>query len=165
MTIFTKDELDDLSKRVKDVKFGMFTTSDDENRMTSRPLTLQQIDEAGTMWFFVSDEEEFTTHLVHNPSVNVSFADVDDHVYVSVAGRAALVRDRAKMEQLWKPSVKAWFPEGLDDPHLALLEVQIQSAEYWDTGNSKMVSLFAMAKAALTGKRPANVGEHKHLGH
>ncbi|WUR11909.1 pyridoxamine 5'-phosphate oxidase family protein [[Empedobacter] haloabium] len=165
MTIFTKDELDDLTKRVKDVKFGMFTTSDDENRMTSRPLTLQQIDEAGTMWFFVSDEEEFTTHLVNNPSVNVSFADVDDHLYVSVAGRAALVRDRAKMEQLWKPSVKAWFPEGLDDPHLALLEVQIQSAEYWDTGNSKMVSLFAMAKAALTGKRPTNVGEHKHLGH
>lgn len=165
MTIFTKDELDDLTKRVKDVKFGMFTTSDDENRMTSRPLTLQQIDDAGTMWFFVSDEEEFTTHLVNNPSVNVSFADVDDHLYVSIAGRAALVRDRAKMEQLWKPSVKAWFPEGLDDPHLALLEVQIQSAEYWDTGNSKMVSLFAMAKAAITGKRPANVGEHKHLGH
>jgi general stress protein 26 len=165
MTIFTKDELDDLSKRVKDVKFGMFTTSDDENRMTSRPLTLQQIDDAGTMWFFVSDEEEFTTHLLGNPSVNVSFADVDDHLYVSVAGRAELVRDRAKMEQLWKPAVKAWFPEGLDDPHLALLEVQIQSAEYWDTGNSKMVSLFAMAKAPLTGKRQTNVGEHKHLGH
>ncbi|WEF33372.1 pyridoxamine 5'-phosphate oxidase family protein [Pseudoduganella chitinolytica] len=165
MTIFTKDELDDLTKRVKDVKFGMFTTSDDEHRMTSRPLTLQQIDEAGTMWFFVSDEEEFTTHLLNNPSVNVSFADVDDHLYVSIAGRASLVRDRAKMEQLWKPSVKAWFPEGLDDPHLALLEVQIQSAEYWDTGNSKMVSLFGMAKAAITGKRPTNVGEHKHLGH
>jgi len=164
MTSFTKNELDELTKRIKDVKFGMFTTSDSEGRMTSRPLTCQQIDDAGTMWFFVSDEEEFTRHLPNLPSVNVSFADVDDHLYVSVSGRAGLTRDRAKMEELWKPSVKAWFPQGLDDPHLALLKVTMQSAEYWDTGNSKMVSLFAMAKAAVTGKPPTDIGEHKHLG-
>jgi general stress protein 26 len=164
MTSFTKNELDELSKRIKDVKFGMFTTSDNEGRLTSRPLTSQQVDDAGTMWFFVSDQEEFTRHLLSNPSVNVSFADVGDHLYVSVSGRAELTRERTKMEELWKPSVKAWFPQGLDDPHLALLKVSMQSAEYWDTGNSKMVTLFAMAKAAVTGKPPTDIGEHKHLG-
>jgi len=164
MTTFTKNELDELTKRIKDVKFGMFTTTDSEGRLTSRPLTSQQVDEAGTMWFFVSDQEEFTRHLLNNPSVNVSFADVDDHLYVSVSGRAELTRDRAKMEELWKPSVKAWFPQGLDDPHVTLLKVSMQSAEYWDTGNSKMVTLFAMAKAAVTGKPPTDIGEHKHLG-
>jgi general stress protein 26 len=164
MTTFTKNELDELTKRIKDVKFGMFTTTDSEGRLTSRPLTSQQVDETGTMWFFVSDQEEFTRHLLNNPSVNVSFADVDDHLYVSVSGRAELTRDRAKMEELWKPSVKAWFPQGLDDPHVTLLKVSMQSAEYWDTGNSKMVTLFAMAKAAVTGKPPTDIGEHKHLG-
>ena len=48
--------------------------------------------------------------------------------------------------------------------HLALLRVDLQSAEYWDTANSKMVTLFALAKAAITGKPPTNVGEHRHLG-
>ena len=165
MTIFTKDELDDLSKRIKDVKFGMFTTSDAEGQMTSRPMTSQQLDDDGAMWFFVSDQEEFTGHLLNNPSVNVSFADVDDHLYVSVSGHAELTRDRARMEELWKPSVKAWFPEGLDDPHLALIKVQVRSAEYWDTGNSKMVTLFALAKSVITGKKPTDIGEHKQLGH
>ncbi|GGY76391.1 pyridoxamine 5'-phosphate oxidase family protein [Pseudoduganella plicata] len=164
MTTFTKNELDELTKRIKEVKFGMFTTSDSEGCLTSRPLTSQQVDEAGTMWFFVSDQEDFTRELPSQPSVNVSFADVDDHLYVSVSGRAELTRDRAKMEELWKPSVKAWFPQGLDDPHLVLLKVSMQSAEYWDTGNSKMVTLFAMAKAAVTGKPPTDIGEHKHLG-
>jgi general stress protein 26 len=165
MTIFTTNELDDLRGKIKDVKFGMFTTQDASNMLTSRPLTSQQIDADGNMWFFVSDQEAFTRELLDNPSVNVSFADVDDHLYVSVSGRAELLRDRAKAEELWNPMVKAWFPQGLDDPHLALLRVHIQAAEYWDTANSKMVTLFAMAKAAITGKPPTNVGEHRHLGH
>lgn len=164
MAVFTKDELDDLSGRIKDVKFGMFTTTDDLRIMTSRPLTNQQVDADGNLWFFVSDQEVFTRDLLTNPSVNVSFADVGDHLYVSVSGRAELLRDRAKAEELWNPAVKAWFPQGLDDPHLALLKVRIQAAEYWDTGNSKMVTLFAMAKAAITGKPPTDIGEHKHIG-
>ena len=165
MTTFTTDELHDLRDRIKDVKFGMFTTQDASSALSSRPLTVQQLDDAGSLWFFVSDQEAFTRELLDNPSVNVSFADVDDHLYVSVSGRAELSRDRVKAEELWNPAVKAWFPQGLDDPHLALLRVNIQAAEYWDTANSKMVTLFAMAKAAITGKPPKNVGEHRELGH
>jgi general stress protein 26 len=165
MTTFTTEELHDLRDRIKDVKFGMFTTQDTDGALTSRPLTVQQLDDAGNLWFFVSDRESFTHELTDHPSVNVSFADVDDHLYVSVSGRAELLRDRAKAEELWNPAVKAWFPQGLDDPNLALLRVQAYSAEYWDTANSKMVTLFAMAKAAITGKPPTNVGDHRHLGH
>jgi general stress protein 26 len=164
MAVFTTTELQDLRNRVKDVKFGMFTTQDAAGTLTSRPLTLQQLDDEGNLWFFVSDQESFTSELPGHPSVNVSFADVDDHLYVSTSGSAGLLRDRAKAEELWNPAVKAWFPQGLDDPHLALLRVSLQSAEYWDTANSKMVTLFAMAKAAITGKPPTNVGEHRHLG-
>lgn len=163
--MFTNDELDDLRGKIKDVKFGMLTTQDEHGMLTSRPLTSQQVDNDGNLWFFVSDREAFTHQLADNPSVNVAFADVDDHLYVSVSGRGELLRDRAKAEELWNPAVKAWFAQGLDDPHLALLKVHIQSAEYWDTANSKMVTLFAMAKAAITGKPPTNVGEHRHLGH
>ena len=112
----------------------------------------------------MSDREAFTGELLDSPSINVSFADVDDHLYVSISGRADLVRDRAKAEELWSPMVKAWFPQGLDDPHLALLRVHVQAAEYWDTANSKMVTLLAMAKAAITGKPPTDVGEHRDLG-
>jgi general stress protein 26 len=165
MATFTTDELKDLRDRIKDVKFGMFTTQDADGMLSSRPLTVQQLDDEGNIWFFVSDQEAFTGEILDAPSVNVSFADVDDHLYVSVSGRAELLRDRAKAEELWNPMVKAWFPQGLDDPHLALLRVGIQAAEYWDTANSKMVTLFAMAKAAITGKPPTNVGEHRHLGH
>jgi general stress protein 26 len=164
MTPFTTDELKDLQDKVKDVKFGMLTTADDMRALTSRPLTLQQLDGDGNLWFFVSDEKQFTRELLNNPMVNVSFTEVDKHLYVSVSGYAELVRDRAKAEALWNPMVQAWFPDGVDDPHLALLKLTIDTAEYWDTGSSKMVTLFAMAKAALTGQPPKNIGEHHRIG-
>ncbi|WP_395403605.1 pyridoxamine 5'-phosphate oxidase family protein [Pseudoduganella sp. UC29_106] len=164
MTPFTTEELNDLRDKVKDVKYGMFTTADDMRALTSRPLTLQELDDEGNMWFFVSDEEQFTRELLNNPLVNVSFTDVDDHLYVSVSGYAELMRDPAKAEELWNPMVQAWFPHGLDDPHLALLKFTIDTAEYWDTGSSKMVTLLAMAKAALTGQPPRNIGEHHRMG-
>jgi general stress protein 26 len=49
-----------------------------------------------------------------------------------MSGRARLLRDRAKMEELWFAELKAWFPDGLEDPELALLWISVTQAEYWE---------------------------------
>lgn len=163
MSHFNKEQLDSLTAKIKHIDFGMFTTSDAARVLTSRPLTQQQIDAEGQMWFITSDEAEFMRDLPSNPQVNVSFSDINDSLYVSVTGWAEITRDRQKAEELWNPMVKAWFPGGLDDPHLALIKVKMQAAEYWDTHSSKMTQLFAIAKAAFTGERPKNIGEHTKI--
>ncbi|MFZ6711352.1 pyridoxamine 5'-phosphate oxidase family protein [Undibacterium sp. TC9W] len=157
------DPLVKIRDMTKDVKFGMLTTVDENNHLSSRPLTSQQVDDAGNMWFFISDEANYLNAVRQHPEVNVSFADVDDSLYVSISGRAEVLRDRQKAEELWNVMAKPWFPEGVDDPHLMLLKVQIHAAEYWDSGSSKMTQLFAMAKAAITGEQPKNIGEHGSL--
>lgn len=149
-----------LRAKIEDVKFGMFTTINPDNTLSSRPMTSQQVDDQGQMWFFTSDENAFATSLAAEPSVNVTFSDPDNSLYVSVSGRAILIRNRDKAEELWNPMVGAWFPGGLDDPHLVLINVDIQSAEYWDSKSSKMMQLFAMAKGIFTGQRPTDVGDH-----
>lgn len=156
-------QLKDLREKIKDVKFGMFTTLDPDTKLSSRPMTSQQLDEQGNLWFFTSDATDFVRHLSAHPEVNVSFADPDDSLYVSVAGHAELTRDRAKIDELWSPLVAAWFDGGKEDPHLALIKVHIGSAEYWDTHSSKMTQLYALAKSALTGKAPRDIGEHKKI--
>ena len=52
---------------------------------------------------------------------------------------------------------------GPTDPNLALLVVKLQHAEYWDVEESKMVQMFKMAKAAVTGNPPTGLGEHKEM--
>jgi len=157
---YNSEQLNIIAGKIKQVKFGMFTTSDDTRTLTSRPLTLQQTDSEGRMWFFVSEQTPFVRDLLNNPQVNISFTEPGDSLYVSVCGHAELVKDRSKAEELWNPLVKAWFPGGLDDPQLALIKVSLQSAEYWDVNSSKMTQFFEMAKAAITGDRPKDLGEH-----
>ena len=84
--------------------------------------------------------------------INLSYSEPDDQLYVSISGRANLVRDKAKAEALWQPALKAWFPKGVEDPDLALLKVEVEKAEYWDTPSSAMVHLFGYVKATLTGQ-------------
>jgi general stress protein 26 len=91
--------------------------------------------------------------------VNLSYANVDKQDYVSVSGRSRLLRDREKMRELWTRSVEPWFPDGLDDPDLALLEVTVEEAEYWDAPASKTQRLFGLAKAITTGSTD-QLGEH-----
>jgi hypothetical protein len=76
-------------------------------------------------------------------------------------GTARLFRDPEKMRQLWTPWVEPWFPYGLDDPDLGLLEVTVEDAEYWHAPASRMQRLFGLASALSTGKTDALIDHGK----
>ncbi len=98
--------------------------------------------------------------------VNVAYSNpednIEDNIYVSISGQVELVKDRAKMEELWSPILKAWFPDGLDDPTLCLMKIPVEQAEYWDSASSAIVQLFGFVKALATGQQ-ADWGENKKI--
>ena len=146
---------------IKDIRFAMFTARHPNGHLHSRPMTTQnsKVDEDSSLWFFMSRKSETVSDLLQNPTVNVSYADPGSDSYVSVSGDAAVVNDMAKKQQLWSKMTEAWFPKGVDDPDLALVQVKITHGDYWDVKESKIVQLFKMAKAAVTGKPPTGMGE------
>ncbi len=150
---------------IKDIKFGMFTHRSAGGLLHAHPLTTQNkaVDEGATLYFFVPLDGEVARAIQNDPSVCVSYAHPGDDSYVSVSGEARVDTNQAKKEELFTPMAKAWFPNGPTDPNLALLAVRIHHAEYWDVDDSKMVQLFKMAKAAMTGETPKNFGDHKEL--
>ena len=160
MSLYNQDQINTIAGKIKDIRFGMFTTMDADQLLSSRPLSNQQIDREGNLWFFTSDEAAFVHDLPDHPGVNVSFSDPEHHLYLSVAGQAFVLKDRAKARELWNPALRAWFPGGVDDAHLTLIRVKVQTAEYWDAGSSRMRQLYSLARAAITGKAPADTGEH-----
>lgn len=153
---------------IKDIKFGMLTHRHSSGMLHSVPLTTQngKDDQDNTLYFFISRHSDIAEHVGQDAHVNVSYADLEEDSYVSVSGSALLSDNQAKKEALFTPFAKAWFPGGPTDPDLALLEVKITQAEYWDVKESKMMQLVKMATAAVTGKRPTGMGDHKevHLG-
>ncbi len=147
---------------IKDIKFAMFTTRHGNGHLHSRPMTTQNgsIDEDSSLWFFMSKRGDVVRDIASDPAVSVVYADTDADDYVSVSGQARVVDDLAKKRQLWTKLAQAWFPEGVSDPDLALVQVSITHADYWEAKDSKVTQLFKMAKAAVTGKPPTDISEH-----
>lgn len=152
----------ELKSRINAIRFAMFTTIDEHGHLISRPMTNQDTDADGNLWFYTSTETDLWENIVAQPQVNLSFANPEENVYVSISGRAERVVDREKIKALWNPAVQAWYPHGPDDPHVMLVKVVSDTAEFWDSSSSSMVQLFKMAKAVLTGTTPEE-GEHGRI--
>ena len=152
-----------LREMIKDIDFCMLTTVDENNDLHSRPMSLNsEVDQQGNLWFFTSASSHKVAELNRTPKCNVSFAKPDDNRYVSISGAAELVTDKRKIEELWKPELKAWFPKGTDEPDLALLRVGIEKAEYWDSPGGTVAQVFHFVSALITGKS-ADWGENKKI--
>lgn len=150
---------------IKDIKFGMLTHRHTDGQLHSAPLTTQNKadDEGMALYFFISRKSEIATCVAKDGNVNVSYSHPGNDRYVSVSGHATIVEDQTKKDYLFTSFAKAWFPGGATDSDLALLQVNIGHAEYWNVKESKMVQLAKMAKAAITGEPPSSLGEHKEL--
>ena len=124
-----------LRKLMKNVGVGMLTTVARDGRLHSRPMMTSAVEFDGDLWFIARSTSGLADEIGQNPHVNVAYANPKGDRYVSVSGTASLVRDGAKLKELWSGKHKAWFPEGKKDPDLALLKVDVQGAEYWDATN------------------------------
>ncbi len=140
-----------LGDKIKGIHIAMMTTSEADGILRSRPMVTQDMEFNGDLWFFTHASAPKVDDVEHNQQVNLSYAKPDDNLFVSVSGTAQLIRDRQKMDELWKPVLKAWFPNGKEDPDLALLKVTVDSAEYWDAPSGIMGRLYVTAKGLATG--------------
>ena len=152
-------------KKIKELSEGIdfcMLTTIDGGQLRSRPMSTQQFEFDGDLWFFTSDRTHKVEEIEKDGRVCVAYSKPEDNVYLSCSGHAEVVKDRAKMEELWSPVHKAWFPEGLDDPTLCLLKVKVEQAEYWDSPSSTLVQLYGMVKAVATGQQ-VDGGENEKL--
>ncbi|MGZ3772544.1 MAG: pyridoxamine 5'-phosphate oxidase family protein [Pseudobdellovibrionaceae bacterium] len=146
---------------VKNIKFAMITTINKEGRLRSCPLTAQEIDIDGDLWFVINKNSEVYKNVHDDSRVNVSFSS-ESQIYISVSGKGETIDDSDKLNMLWSPSLKIWFPIGKGDPNIAILKINVESVEYWQHPTFKVVHLGTFAKAFIGGEKEVP-GEHKRL--
>ncbi|TFV67810.1 UNVERIFIED_ORG: pyridoxamine 5'-phosphate oxidase [Bacillus sp. AZ43] len=132
-------------------RFAFLTTITIDGKLTSRPMTLQQVEFDGDLWFFAERDGNPAKHVAASPQVNVGVGSGGS--WVSLTGDAVVVDDPAKKRELWNSAVEAWFPQGPDDDSVVLIKVEGESAEYWDAPGGRLATAFSFAKAKLTGQR------------
>lgn len=148
---------------IKDIKIALLVTTEDGSggALRGRPMAALNKDFDGELWFASRDQAAKIDELGENAQVLLAYSEPKDQNYVSVAGTARVVRDKAKVKELWSEPLRVWFPQGPDESDIALISVKVESAEYWDAPSSGFVYAFGYAKARLTGEPPKNVGENK----
>lgn len=134
-----QEEMETLRDLIKDVDTAMLTTATPEG-LVSRPMKTQEVEFDGDLWFFTKKETDKYKEILHGQDVNVAYAGKS---YVSVRGRAEIVEDISKKEELWNKAYEKFMQTTVDDPNLVLIKVSAEAAEYWETGSiTKQVAFF-----------------------
>lgn len=144
----------DVVTQLRDAKWVMLTTALADGRLLSHPMTPQEVTDDADVWFFVGLQGEQADAL-RDRDGHVNLAVSEAGAWLSVAGRAEFVDDRAKIDELWDGEVSAYFEGGKDDPNLGLLRVTGESAQFWGLPGGKVSALAQMVKAKVTGDKTA----------
>lgn len=114
------------------------------------PMNVQQVDDAGNLWFLSGKDSDHNTDIARDGATQVLLAKSSSSDYLSLFGTTEITYDKAKVEELWSPLHKTWFPGGQDDPNLTLLRFAPVEGYYWDTKNGRMVAFAKMLISAVT---------------
>jgi len=151
-----------LKTKIEEVRICLFTTISDNDEFSSRPMATAKVEDDGSIWFFSNEHSLKSNEISKENEVTLGYSNPSDNTYITINGKAELVDDQVRKEAYFSPAVKAWFPEGADDPRLILIKVMPATAEYWDGSSSKVVMAFNLLKAIVTGEQP-DAGKHDKI--
>lgn len=159
-----QDHIDTIREMVKDVKYAMMTTITSDGHLHACPMTTSETSlGAKEIWFIGDKNSEVVANIKNNPQVNLSYSCQQDKDYVSINGKAELVEDNDKLNELWTPASSAFFEHGKEDPNVQLIKVVPHGAEYWRSGNAVIGAVKIAAAALLDGKTAENMGENHSI--
>jgi general stress protein 26 len=147
-----------INEKLNGMRTAHFTTIMDDGSIHGRPMSTQERDFDGTVWFMTSKTNRVAKEIEKNSKVALLYGDPNGTKFVSLSGVATLHDDKAKIHELWNDFYKAWF-DGENDPNITIIRVKVSYAEYWDYKGGKVGAYVDMAAAAVTGK-DADGGEH-----
>lgn len=118
------------------------------DRAPARPMTamVDGDENRGPLWFFTSQDSELV-RAGGGPATAMYVAKGHD-LFARIEGVLREDTDPAMIDRLWNPFVAAWY-DGKDDPDIALMRMDLDSAEIWENASSLIAGI-----KALFGRKP-----------
>ena len=116
---------------------------------------------AGVIYVVTDVRSPKADEIAARPAVVLTFVDQSENAYLSVTGRAKVLRDVAKTRELWRTTDELWW-SGYDDPNVCLLRIDATTAELWDGPASNAVFVWEFLKAKVGGAEP-ELGQNRKV--
>src|SRR3977135_3357550 len=123
-----KDNIDRVWDIIEKVSVCMLTTQF-VGGLRARPLEARPDRNAGLIFFVTDIRSAKGDEIEATPDVGLVFIDSNDKAYLSITGRACVVRDADKIKASWRKSDEVWWPGGPRDPDVCRLEIPPSPAD------------------------------------
>ena len=127
-----------LAGRMRDIDFCVLSTHAPGGAIGGRPMSNnREVAFDGTSWFFADDSAHLVGEIAADPQVGLSYQGKAGllgmrPLFITIEGKAEIVRDRGQFAEHWTKDLERWWPEGIDAPGLVLVKVAATRAHYWD---------------------------------
>ncbi len=127
---------------MRDLDFCMFTTRTSRGGFHARPMSNNgEVEFDGDVWFFSAADSRKVREIEAEPTVHLAYVDLERWRFVSMTGRARIVRDTEKKNELWMEELEQWFDNGPESDAVVLIKVSPSVVWYWtksDAGDLKI---------------------------
>jgi general stress protein 26 len=149
----TTTAMEHLTELIETIDVAMLTTVDRTGRLHSRPMMTLRAMPEGALWFFTQGSSHIVDDVHAHHPVNIGYVDSSRGRYVSVSGRARVITDRGRKQELWERRLTKWIPNGAEDPSVVLIRVELQEAEFWEWPGQQEITATIDFQSGTSGGR------------
>jgi len=133
----------------KEFSQAMLVTLSPNKEIHARPMQILKSDEKEGLWFVTPVDSPKIDEIQHHDAVNVCMQS--GNKFLSISGKAKIIRDEEKIKEMWSSAWKLWFPHGKHSSDISLINVEPKLGEYWDWSGiaTKLRFLFEAGRALL----------------
>jgi len=148
--LYSKEAKEKLTDIVENVKVAMFATNLNNQPLSVIPMHTKKVDDAGNIWFISLKNSDHNLNIQKDEAVQLMYSDPNSMKFISIYGKAQIINDTATIKDLYSRLDNAWF-DGPEDPKATAIKVVPEEAAYWSNDHNKLVTLFKLGVAAVTG--------------
>ena len=130
--------LKEISEKMRDIDFAVMSTRTEGGSLAGRPMSNnREVEFDGDSYFFTCDDARTVSDIQRDPNVGLAYQAKSGMLglkpfFLTVEGRASLIKDKARFAEHWRKDLDAWFKQGVDTPGLTLIKVHAERVHYWD---------------------------------
>jgi general stress protein 26 len=108
---------------------AMLMNVDENGTYVGRPMLPLLVQNDPHIYFLTHQSSRKVTQVAVRPQVGLSI--ISTNCFVVVAG-SALSRDPQLIRRLWRPTYRAWFPDGEGDREATVIRIAVERICYWE---------------------------------
>jgi general stress protein 26 len=151
-------QLSDISEKMRDIDFAILSTRTSNGDIAARPMSNnRQVDYDGDNYFFTCQDTGTVRDITGDPNVGLAYQSKSGALhlkpfFITVEGKAELIRDKAQFEEHWTKDLDDWFKDGVDTEGLVLVKVHASRLHYWDGYHEGEIDLASGVRSEKTAE-------------